>query len=216
MSSDEEAVHRGSARMLSRSLGRHGLHAEVTGGPGRCSGESGGGLSLVTSPLDNPNVKGIPLEQGLAKAREGIVLPNDASLGVATKVLVDETPGLARNEIGLLIAYGSGINVYFKPLSPSELPDFHAQLEATRGAEYFADGREQPFDIVLVDGVEVAARRAGTVVNDYSGHEIPMEAQVQWCVDDGIYVLKSKTQNVEQLFGIARSMIARGARPSTR
>jgi len=172
-----------------------------------------GGLSAVVSPLDDPDVTGLTLEQALTKAHDQIVLPEEATVGAATKVLVDDTPGLSRDEVGLAIGYASGLGFYFKPLPPTAQPDFHAQLKDTSDTVKFTDGRKQPFEIVLIDGIEVAAREAGTLSSDISG-EIPMEAQVQWCVDEGTYTLRSETLEIGELLSIARDLIDQGARPA--
>lgn len=156
---------------------------------------------------DDQAFPGMAMSDALLLIAEHVVLPVTDS--TVEKVLIDETPGLSRAERGIAVRYSSGFNFYYKPLPQDTLPDWQKLVNDSDAAP-FTDGRAEPFEIVDINGVEVAVQRGG--VQELRRGLVPVGSAASWNDDSGTYILRSDKLPAEQLLSIAGDLITNGAR----
>lgn len=184
-------------------------------------GTSSRGTMRSRNPaLTDPTWPGVSLADAIDKANETLVVPDEAIVGSVKKAVVisrglEYDPSVSRRDNGIGVAYANGVSFYFEPLPPEHLPDWgrlQDELQSDPTLMPFTDGRTKPFEVQYIDGVQIEVMASGTVRSKKTGAVSPVEAQVAWNAAEGMYILRSQSQPVGQLVGIAKSLIARGAR----
>jgi hypothetical protein len=190
-----------AALLTAAALGSAGCASTRIEPTSQSAASHGGYRNLTPSEMARGKAP-VSIDSVRAKASSAIRMPSPDTAGDAVSIEAIGADQLPRAGVGLAAVFNKGILFTAEPQRDAPL-DLQGRLRAPSAP--FTDGRKAPFEIVTVDGMEVAVQRGGHQYSKISG-DVAVNAALEWQDGDVVYTMQSDVLSADALLATLRSM----------